>query len=89
MESFFSSEIAIPLFQFMLLLTLITFAFLFGYLKLALLINYCFAMYWGYILNVDIFTDKGDLILNPFTYVYMGFGFVIILLAIMGFWGRK
>jgi hypothetical protein len=89
MESFFSSEIAIPLFQFMLLLTLITFAFLFGYLKLALLINYCFAMYWGYILNVDIFTGKGDLILNPFTYVYMGFGFVIILLAIMGFWSRK
>jgi hypothetical protein len=51
----------------MLLLTLLTFVFLFGYLKLALLINYCFAMYWGYILNVDIFTDRGDLILNPFT----------------------
>jgi hypothetical protein len=86
MESIFSSEITIPLFEVMLLLVLSTLAFLFGRLKLAILINYCFTVYWGYILNFNIFTDHGVLLPNTFTYIYLGAGFLIILLAILGFW---
>jgi hypothetical protein len=60
MESIFSSEITIPLFEVILLLILSTIAFLFGRLKLAILINYCFTVYWGYILNFNIFTDHAE-----------------------------
>jgi hypothetical protein len=86
MESIFSSEITIPLFEVILLLVLSTLAFLFGRLKLAILINYCFTVYWGYVLNFNIFTAYGALLPNTFTYIYLGGGFLIILLAILGFW---
>ena len=45
MRSIFSSEITMPLFEVILLLVLSTLAFLFGRLKLSILINYCFTVY--------------------------------------------
>ena len=86
MDLTLTSPIAIPLYEIMLLMLLATLTLLFGRLKLALLINYCFTIYWGYILNMHLFTEKGGVMLNSFTYIYLGFGFIMLLLAILGFY---
>ena len=45
MEFFHTTEVAVPLFQVVLLLMLSTLAVLFGRIKLALLMNYLFTLY--------------------------------------------
>ncbi|MBU2028145.1 MAG: hypothetical protein KJ814_11095, partial [Proteobacteria bacterium] len=82
MEFFTSTQLAVPLFQVIILLVLSTGALLFGRLRLALIINYCFTLYWGYIINIDLFTGGGLLKLNTFTILYFGFGIVILILAL-------
>jgi hypothetical protein len=79
----FSSQLTVPLFQVALLLILSTLALIFGRLKMAVLINYCFTFYWGFFMNFELFTDQEGLLLNSFTYCYLGFGFLIILLAVL------
>jgi hypothetical protein len=79
-----SSQLAIPLSSLVLLLVLSTGAMLFGRLKLALIINYCFTLYWGYIVNLDLFTSQGVLKLNTYTLLYFGFGLIILFLALIG-----
>jgi hypothetical protein len=79
-----SSQLAIPLSSLVLLLVLSTGAMLFGRLKLALIINYCFTLYWGYIVNLDLFTSEGFLKLNTYTLLYFGFGLIILILALIG-----
>jgi hypothetical protein len=51
MEFFYSMELSIPAVQMAILLILNTLSFLFGIIKLALLITYLSTLYWGYILN--------------------------------------
>ena len=89
MEFFSSTELTIPLSQIALLLIFSTGALLFGKVKLALLINYLFTMYWGYIFNRG--TILGDQIkgLDHFTFLYFGFGLVIVILAAVGFFVRS
>ena len=45
--------------------------------------NYLFALYWGYILNADMFNslEKADM----FNSIYIGFGIVVVILAVIGF----
>jgi hypothetical protein len=84
MEIFTSTQLAIPMSQVILLLILSTLALLVGRLKLALLINYCFTLYWGYIANLDFFTATEVSKLNQYTFLYFGSGIVIIMLAMIG-----
>jgi hypothetical protein len=85
MEFFHTTELAIPLFQVALLLMLSTLALLFGRTKLALLMNYLFTFYWGYIVNREhLFGSNLEKISNV-NVLYLGFGFVIIILALIGF----
>lgn len=76
-----SSHVAVPLSQVIALLILSTLALLFGRIRLALLVNYCFTFYWGYFLNIDLFTETGT-ILNINTFVYFALGFGILLIAL-------
>lgn len=85
MELFTSAQLAIPALQVALLLALSTGALLIGRLRLALLINYCFTLYWGYVANLDLFSAGGLTRFNGYTALYFGFGFVIVLLALIGF----
>ena len=86
MEVFTSTQLVIPTMQVVLLLALSTGALLFGHLKLALLINYCFTLYWGYVANVDVFSTGGMMRLNNHTFLYyFGFGLAVVLLAMIGF----
>ncbi len=83
MEFFHTTQLSIPLLQIMLLLTLSTIAVLFGRIKLALLLNYAFALYWGYVSNGELFDSLEKL--DLFTCLYFGFGLAVIFLASVGF----
>jgi len=85
MEFFYQKELTIPLFQIALLLILSTMALLFGKVKLALLINYFFTLYWGYGLNTEYLMGEGMKNLNLYTLLYFGFGLCIVIFALVGF----
>ncbi|MBW1740513.1 MAG: hypothetical protein JRJ42_05170 [Deltaproteobacteria bacterium] len=80
-----ATELSVPLFQIALLLALSTLAMLFGRIKLALLINYLFTLYWGYIFNRDELLGPNLEKIDHFTAIYFGFGFIIVILASIGF----
>ncbi|MBU2489136.1 MAG: hypothetical protein KKA60_07075 [Proteobacteria bacterium] len=85
MEFLYTTELTIPLYQIALLLSLTTLALLFGRIKMALLIDYLFTVYWGYVLNSSTLMNLGSEMEDWFTIFYLGFGFIIILLALVGF----
>ena len=85
MEIFYSKELVIPMYQVALLLGLSTLCLLFSRIKIALIINYLFALYWGYWLNRETILGKGTPSLDLFTLCYFGFGLLIVILALVGF----
>ena len=85
MDLIHSAELSIPILQIVMLLLLSTVALLFGKVKMALLINYMFTMYWGYGFGWEYLKNSGFANLDYFTYIYFGFGFVIVAMAIIGF----
>jgi uncharacterized membrane protein len=84
MDIFLSTDLSVPMMQVVLLLSISTLSLIFGRLRLALLINYCFTLYWGYVANLDLFFNS-NVKLDYFSYLYLGFGLVIIVLAMIGF----
>jgi hypothetical protein len=85
----YSTELSIPLFQIMLLLILSSLAVLFRRDKLALVVNYLFALYWGYVLNREHVLGSTGKPTPYFTELYFAFGVVIILLVVVGFFYQK
>jgi hypothetical protein len=85
MDLIHSAELSIPILQIVMLLLLSTVALLFGKVKMALLVNYMFTMYWGYGFGWEYLKNSGFANLDYFTYIYFGFGFVIVAMAIIGF----
>ncbi len=82
MEFFSTAEISIPVYQMILLLLVSTLTLLFGRTKLALIINYLFTLYWGFVFN------RGLLLGHELEYCYLlywGFGASIAILAAVGF----
>ena len=89
MDFFSSTEISVPLSQIVLMLSFSTLALLWGRVKLALLVNYLFTLYWGYIWNRELLIGTN---LEKVEYVhsfYFGFGLVIVILALIGFLSRR
>jgi hypothetical protein len=84
MEPLMSTQLSVPLSHILVLLSLTTLVLIFGYTRMALLLNYGFLIYWSYLSNVILFTEKGELQLNRITLLYIAFGFAILLLATMG-----
>ena len=84
MEIFTSTQLAVPMSQVILLLILSTIALLIGRLRLALFINYCFTLYWGYISNLGLLAAAEMSKMNAYTFLYFGSGIAIILLAMIG-----
>jgi len=83
MEILSMKEISIPVIQMVLLLLLSTGALFFGKLKLALLVNYLFTLYWGYGINRDFLVGSGFKNLSGFTALYVGFGLAIAAIALI------
>lgn len=89
MDFFSSTELSVPVMQVALLLILSTVSLLAGRLKLALFINYCFTLYWGYIANTGILSAEGAAKIDNFTFIYFGFGIIVALLAMVGLMMNK
>ena len=85
METLYSMELTIPLYQVGLLLILVSLVLLLGRLKLALLVNYLFVFYWGYWLNKATIFGPGITQINSFTLGVYGFSALIFVLALIGF----
>jgi hypothetical protein len=86
MEFFFSNSVTIPFSQVAILLIVTTVALLGKRLKLALLICYAFALYWGYLGNINQVTGFGTGSVNYSCAIgYLAFGFLIAILAAVGF----
>ncbi len=81
--------LSIPMVQLILLMLMSTMSLLFGKLKLALLINYLFALHWGYILNRNNLMDMGFENFQLFTFIYFIFGLGIVLVAAFAFMFQK
>jgi hypothetical protein len=84
MEALYTAQLSIPLLQIVAFLVLTTVSLLFGRVKLSILINYCFALYLGYIGNLTILTEAGLFNLSSFTFFYVGFGVLTVMLAMIG-----
>jgi len=84
MDIFLSTELSVPILQIVMLLVLSTISLIFGRIRLALLINYCFTLYWGYVSNLSLFTGEDAFQIANFSFMYFGFGIVVIALAIVG-----
>ncbi len=85
MDVFLATQLSIPVLQIVLLLGLSTLAMVFGRVRLALIINYCFALYWGYLSYLDQLGNKGTLVFDRYSFAYVGFGLLIIVMAVISF----
>ena len=84
LEFFTDTKIVIPITQIILFLSISTLALLFGRAKLALMTNYLFALYWGYLCNLELYTDLFQEA-EYMVYVYFGFGIAVAVMALVGF----
>ena len=85
MEFFYATELAVPVSQMVLLLLATTLSLLLGRVRLALMINYLFTLYWGYVFNREYLLGQGIQEMTYFSAAYFGFGLAIALLASLGF----
>lgn len=84
MDFLYSTQLTVPVIQIVALLFLSTVSLLFGKIKLALLINYLFTLYWGYFLNRDLVLEAVEGIPH-FTFIYFGTGLLVALIALTMF----
>ena len=85
MDILYTTELSIPMYQVGLLMVLTTLGLLFSRIKLALLINFLFVLYWGYWLNRENVIGSGIPEIDAFTIGYFGFGFLIVIFVVIGF----
>ena len=85
MDILYTTELTIPMYQVGLLMVLTTLGLLFSRIKLALLINFLFALYWGYWLNRENVIGTGIPEIDAFTIGYFGFGFLMVIFVVIGF----
>ena len=78
---YYNITISVPIGQLMLLLGVSTLSLLFGKIKLALLINYIFTIYWAYVFNRDFIFSLDPEKFTTFTLCYFGFGITSAVVA--------
>lgn len=85
MEFFLYSDFQIPAAQIILQILLSSFALLFGRIKLALLVNYIFVFYWGFLSKQTGIYDQVSNMAPSSLYAYLIFGLLIVIVALIGF----
>jgi len=85
MENLFPGAMSIPLYQIMSLLIIMTVALLFGYIRMGLFLCYVFVFYWGNTFSVRSIFDSSDPNTAILSSVFIGFGLIIVFLAMLGF----
>ncbi|MEJ2587373.1 MAG: hypothetical protein P8165_07270 [Deltaproteobacteria bacterium] len=87
MDALMSADLSVPAYQLAILVIVVVFSLLLAKPKLGLIVTFLFVMYWGYWTNLK--TMAGSPIqLDTFTLSYFGFGVVITLIALLGFFHR-
>ena len=81
--------LSIPMVQIVLLMLFSTLSLLFGKLRLALLVNYIFILYWGYVFNRDLLMSFGTEGFGYITVGYFLFGVLIVMVAAFSFLFQK
>lgn len=81
METIMSTIVEVPMSHIAVVLMVSTVALLFGRIKLALFINYCFIVYSGHLWDFALFSDVSDTKLNTPAFVFMGFWIMAVFLA--------
>ncbi len=89
LEFISSVKFCAPFYQIALLLGLSTLALIFGSSRVALLINYLFTLYWAYVFDRSYILETGTKHSDLFPWFYFGFGFIILLLAVIGLFLKK
>ncbi len=89
LEFLTQTTLLIPLIQIILLMSISTLSLLFGKLRLALLVNYIFILYWAYIFNRNLLTDLSPINFQYITAFYFLFGIIIVLVAAFSFLFQK
>ena len=85
METLFSTELTIPLYQLALVLLFGAGLLCFGRVKLGMLANLLFMFYWGYWLNRDVIFGPGITAISAYNFCVYGFSALVCALAIIGF----
>jgi hypothetical protein len=85
MESLFAGAMSVPTYQIMFLLAVMTVALLFGFLKMGLFLCYVFMFYWGNMFNIRSIFDSTDPNVTAISFLFVGFGLIIVFLAMLGF----
>ena len=84
MELIMSTKVSISFMQILLLLIFSTLFLLFGKVKLALITNYLFTFYWGFGANFGKAGISNPDILPWFSFSYLVFGLIIVILFLAG-----
>ena len=85
METVYDGMVSVPTYQIMSLLVIMTVALLFGYVKMGLFLCYAFVFYWGNIFNVRAVLGSVDPDSSSVSFLFIGFGLIIVFLAMLGF----
>ena len=89
LDYFLSISLTIPIIQLILLMLISTISLLFGWLKLALIVNYLFTLNWAYIANRDKLMDMSAENFELYSIMYFIFGLGIVLTASFAFMFQK
>jgi hypothetical protein len=81
MDTIMSAVVEIPMNHIAIVLAISTLALIFGHVRLAVLINYCFIIYSGRLWDMNIFGDPTASSLNTPAIAFTGIWIVIVLLA--------
>ncbi len=84
MDILLSAEHTIPVLQVVWLISMNSVFLLLRRIKLALITNYVFSLYWGYTLTQNyMFNPAGDIELRPL--FYFGAAAAVLVVALVGF----
>ena len=84
LHTFFQAELVVPIPQIVFLLTMSSIFILLRRIKLALLTNYIFALYWGWIFTRDYLLSLAE-DSAFYLFAYFGVGAAILVVALIGF----
>ncbi len=87
MGFFQTTELAVPFGQMVLVLIISSACFLFRRVRMGLLINYLFTLYWGFLCNGDLIAShSSNAVLLPT--MYFGLEIALVVIAVIAFFSK-
>ncbi|MGV8079807.1 MAG: hypothetical protein AB2L22_07085 [Syntrophales bacterium] len=83
MESIWSIDVVVPFSSVLAVVLISTAGLIFGRLKLVLIVQYGFLVYWGRLWDITIFSDSASWLSGP-TLLITGVLFVLLFFAVLG-----